>query len=192
MAMMACSCCACTVPRGLTVVSTAMGDVGAISYFYVLENTFFSLLLVFAWVSASQSSITTTAAAGTRCVLSVSSTCSDSLCLGVCGCFLALQCYFDPKINPYIRMLWPLECVFVFLMYLPPIRAKWPISSFRDSLNTTKGMSEANKSFFIVSTYVVKFFYVYVWRCQLARRPRPMCTDCSRRRVQALTLPLLA
>jgi len=26
-----------------------MGDVGAISYFYVVENTFFSLLLVFAW-----------------------------------------------------------------------------------------------------------------------------------------------
>lgn len=55
---------------------------------------------------------------------------------------------------------WPLECIFVFLMYLPPIRAKWPISSFRDSLATSKGMSPANRRFFVLSTYVVKTFYM--------------------------------
>lgn len=98
---------------------TAMGDVGAISYFYVVENTFFSLLLLFAWV------------------------------------------YFDNDVFfPLIRKAWPVELVFVFCMYLPPIRTKWPVSSFRDSLATTKGQTEANRRFFVASTYVVKYFYV--------------------------------
>jgi|AntAceMinimDraft_5_1070358.scaffolds.fasta_scaffold76612_2 hypothetical protein len=100
-------------------VDTAMGDVGAISYFYVLENTFFSLLLLFAWV------------------------------------------YFDNEVFfPLIRKAWPVELLFVFCMYLPPIRTQWPVSSFRDSLATSKGQTEANRRFFVASTYVVKYFYV--------------------------------
>mmetsp|Transcript_42828 Transcript_42828/g.86606 ORF Transcript_42828/g.86606 Transcript_42828/m.86606 type:complete len:390 (+) Transcript_42828:178-1347(+) len=99
---------------------TAMGDVGAISYFYVLENTYFSLLLLFAWV------------------------------------------YFDDRFFPYIRGCWPLELTAVFLMYLPFIRFQWPVSSFRDSLNSGgKGMTKANRRFFVASTYVVKYFYIF-------------------------------
>jgi hypothetical protein len=98
--------------------STALGDVGALSYNYVLENTYFSLLLLFAWL------------------------------------------YFNDKVFPIIRRFWPIELVFVFLMYLPIIRFQWPVSSFRDSLASAKGMTPANKRFFIWSTLVVKYFYV--------------------------------
>ncbi len=96
-----------------------MGDVGAISYFYIVENTFFSMLLLFAW------------------------------------------CYMSDSLFGVIRnTFWPLELTFVFLMYLPFIRFRWPVSSFRDSLNSSKGMSPANRRFFVISTYVVKGFYM--------------------------------
>jgi hypothetical protein len=107
------------LPKKKEAGYTAMGDVGAISYNYVLENTYFSLLLLFAWL------------------------------------------YYNDNIFPTIRALWPVELVFVFLMYLPIIRFQWPVSSFRDSLSSAKGMSPANKRFFIWSTLVVKYFYVF-------------------------------
>lgn len=124
------------LPRKKEPGYTAFGDVGAISYFYVVENTFFSLLLLFAW------------------------------------------CYYSKQLFPWIRSLWILELVFVFLPYLPIIRFQWPVSSFRDALATMdKGMSPANKRFFVVSTYVVKYFYIFAKHyvgffvnCQLVRQ----------------------
>ena len=85
-----------------------------------MENTYFSLLLLFAW------------------------------------------CYFSRQVFPWIRKLVVPEILFVFLPYMPFIRFQWPVSSFRDSLATMdKGMTPANKRFFIISTYVVKCFYIF-------------------------------
>ena len=98
---------------------TALGDVGAISYLYVVENTYFSLLLFFAWV------------------------------------------YFSDYTFPYIRQFWPIELVFVFLVYLPIIRFQWPVSSFRDALKSNKTATKANERFYYYSTMMIKVFYIF-------------------------------
>ena len=55
-----------------------------------------------------------------------------------------------------------LELGFVFLPYMPFIRFRWPVSSFRDGLKAgEKTMTKANKRFFVISTYVVKSFYIF-------------------------------
>ena len=109
------------LPRKKEPGYTALGDVGALSYNYVVENQFFAGLLAFQWI------------------------------------------YYDDRFFALIRRSRVLELGFVFLPYLPLIRFRWPVSSFRDGLNANAGkvMTDANRRFFVVSTYVVKAFYVF-------------------------------
>lgn len=51
-----------------------------------------------------------------------------------------------------------IEHVIVFLPYLPLIRHRWPVSSFRDSLYSKTGVTEKNRSFYYWSILRTKYF----------------------------------
>lgn len=70
--------------------------------------------------------------------------------------------YIDDRLYlPFFRKTHIIELMFVFFPYMPGVRDRWPVSSFRDSLKDEKGVTVDNKSFFSLATYVTKFFYIW-------------------------------
>ena len=70
--------------------------------------------------------------------------------------------YYDDRFYaPFFRRSVVFELGYVFLPYMPFIRYRWPVSSFRDSFDADKTKSKDNKSFFYWSILRTKFFYIF-------------------------------
>jgi len=93
------------------------GDKGILSYNFIVENSFFELILLFQWI------------------------------------------YYNDFLFGYLRSTVVFENLFVFLPYV--IRGFWPKTRFRDGLENVKNKTEKNFNFFIVETWITKFFYVW-------------------------------
>ena len=87
------------------------------NYPFIVENSFFAMLLMFQWL------------------------------------------YYDDRFYAVFKATHILEIGFVFFPYV--LRTLWPKTSFRDSLDSTKGKTEANQFFYTVAIYITKIFYIW-------------------------------
>jgi hypothetical protein len=93
-------------------------DRGTLSYPFIIENSFFSSLLLFQWL------------------------------------------YYSDKFYPLFNSSVIIDNALVFLPYIA--RQLWPKTSFRDSIyNADKSRSTKNQKFFVIVTYITKWFYVW-------------------------------
>jgi len=93
------------------------GDKGTLSYNFIVENSFFALILLYQWV------------------------------------------YYNDTIFGLFKSSVIIENAFCFFPYI--IRILWPKTRIRDALQNTRNKSEQNYTFFIIVTWITKFFYVW-------------------------------
>ena len=105
------------MPRKIDPGITFLSDKSALSYFFIIENSFFEMLLAFQWL------------------------------------------YYSDTLYPYMQYLIFPELIYVFFPYA--IRPLWPKTRFRDALQNTKNKSDSNRTFMIVSTWIIKVFYIF-------------------------------
>lgn len=105
------------MPRKVDPGITFLSDKSALSYFFIIENSFFEMLLTFQWL------------------------------------------YYSDFFFPIMRWLVIPEIIYVFFPYA--IRPLWPKTRFRDALQNTKNKSDANRTFMIASTWIIKIFYIF-------------------------------
>jgi len=73
---------------------------------------------------------------------------------------LCFQClYYNDKVFPILRQLYPIECLFVFLPYV--FRFLTAKTRFRDSLDNYKNTKEENRQFYFYLTWLTKIFYIW-------------------------------
>jgi len=75
------------------------------------------------------------------------------------GLLLFQCCYYDANLFLIIKSFPLVEYFFVFL----PYTARWifPQTSFRDSLSSTTNKSKENYTFYIITTWITKGFYIW-------------------------------